>query len=262
MDYFRKFFLTSLIGLSFLVSIGCTGVNIPTPSSMTGGLEAGASAEKVLTFFDSIPYREDGAINKDGDFTLFADQQARFDTPGLNCSGFTVAASRYFFKRDYVLNDVMIDRLADSGPDAELGEDWDFGYDVILNLTEGMDRKIMLPFGKTVDISSSNAMSLRGFDLHDLKAWADVISKMKKGKVYLFSMSKPVSFKNYKVLHYHVGVIVPDGKGHVWLCHATHKSGVNKVDISSTQNLKRVVDANPDSKLGKRMILIVEAPLK
>ncbi|SMF04640.1 hypothetical protein [Desulfovibrio gilichinskyi] len=262
MNNLKKSFLKAFVGLSFLVSMGCAVVNIPTPHGMTDGPDSGASAEKVLSFFDSIPYREDGAINKAGDFTLFADQQARFDTSGLNCSGFTVAASRYFFKRDYVLNDVMIDRLADSGPDAENGEDWDFGYDVILNLTEGMDRKVMLPFGKNADISSSNGMTLRGFDLHDLKAWTDVISKMKKGSVYLFSMSKPVSFKNYKLLHYHVGVIVPDGEGHVWLCHATHKAGVNKVDITSLENLKRVVDANPDSKLGKRMILIVEAPLK
>lgn len=262
MNCFRKIFLTAFIGLVFLISMGCAVVNIPTPSGMTDGPEAGAPADKVLSFFESIPYREDGAINRTGDFTLFADQQACFKSSGLNCSGFTVAASRYFFKRNYVLNDVMIDRLADSGPDAENGQDWDFGYDVILNLTEGMPRKVMLPLGKTADIQSSNGMTLRGFDLHDLKAWADVISKMKNGNVYLFSMSKPVSFKNYKMLHYHVGVIVPDGEGHVWLCHATHKAGVNKVDITSTENLKRVVDANPDSNLGKRMILIVEAPLK
>ncbi|MBI9111872.1 hypothetical protein [Maridesulfovibrio ferrireducens] len=262
MDYLRKVFLTALFGVSVLVFLGCAVINIPTPAGMSDGPVAGAPADKVLSFFVGVPYRADGAINRSGEFTLFADQNARFDSPGLNCSGFTVASSRYFFERDYVLNDVKIDRLADSGPDAEIGEDWDFGYDVILNLTEGMNRKVMLPFGKSADIASSDGMSLRGFELHDFKAWADVISKMTPGNVYLFSMSKPVSFKNYKLLHYHVGVIVPDKDGHVWLCHATSKGGVNKVDITSIEGLKPVVNANPDSSLGKRMILIVEAPLK
>jgi hypothetical protein len=229
---------------------------------MRGGPDAGDPVCEVLSFFEGVPYRGDGAINRSGEFTLFADQKARFDSPGLNCSGFTVAASRYFFECDYALNDVMIDRLADSGADAERGQDWDFGYDVILNVTEGMNRKVMLPFGEKAEILGRDGVSLRGFELHDFKAWKSVISEMTEGNAYLFSMSKPVAFKNYTLLHYHVGVIVPDSDGHIWLTHATTKGGVNKVDITSEVQLKRVVDANPDTSLGKRMILIVEAPLK
>ncbi|WP_031480246.1 hypothetical protein [Maridesulfovibrio frigidus] len=258
----RKIVLTLLLGLSVTFFMGCAVISIPTPNGMHDSPKAGAPAGEVLSFFEGVPYRADGAINRSGEFTLFADQNTRFKSPGLNCSGFTVAASRYFFERDYALNDVKIDRLADSGPDAERGEDWDFGFDVILNLTEGMKRKVMLPFGQKTKIVEGDGASLRGFELHDIKAWEDVISQMTVGNVYLFTMSKHVKFKKYTILHHHVGVIVPEKDGSVWLCHATTKGGVNKVDITSSKNLKRIVDANPENSLGKRMILIVEAPLQ
>lgn len=216
----------------------------------------------VLNYFEGIPYRVDAAINHNGEFTLFAHLDTILEKPGLNCSGFTVAASRYFFGRNYYLSDATFDRLGDSGPDSPYGQDWDFGYDLILNLTEGLQRRAVLPFGETAVIEENNGMSLRGFALSDRAAWADVIKQMKTGHVYLFSMNKPIKFKNYQLLHYHVGVIVPDGKGHVWLCHATRKKGVNKVDLVDSVNLESIINANPDTDLGPRKILIIEAPLK
>ena len=217
---------------------------------------------EVLAFFEGVPYREDGVTDRFGNFTLFAEPEVCFDSAGLNCSGFITAASRYFFDRNYALKDVPVDRLGDSGPDAENGEDWDFGYDLLLNLTEGMERKVLQPYGEKVDIDTSNGRSLRGFSLQDRSAWSDVISKMVSGNVYLFSMSKPVRFKKYSIIHYHVGVIVPDANGAVWLCHATRKSGVTKVDISSLERLDPILRANPDNAGGERMIFIVEVPLK
>lgn len=248
--------------LLLIVTAGCARTKIPTPRGLGEAPPTCGSPESVLNYFDGIPYRGDGAINRHGDFTLFAVPDILFGTPGLNCSGFTVAASRYLFRRNLILSDMTIDRLGDSGKDSPYGQDWDFGYDLILNVTEGMSPKVMLPFGKSAQIQGGNGMTLRGFRLHDREAWKSVLSNMRAGMVYLFSMSKPVKFKNYKMLHYHVGLIVPDEKGHVWLCHATTKGGVNKVDITDFEKLDRIINANPDSSLGPRKILILEVPLK
>jgi len=257
----RRVYITFLILLAAMVS-GCAKNSIPDPEGIGTAPRYCPGPVDVLSYFEGIPYRGDAAINHNGKFTLFAQPETMLEKPGLNCSGFTVAASRYFFSRNYYLSDTIIDRLADSGPDSPYGQDWDFGYDLILNITEGFQRRAVLPFGETAVIEENDGMSLRGFGLSDRTAWADVITQMTPGHVYLFSMNKPVKFKNYKLLHYHVGVVVPDGKGHVWLCHATRKSGVNKVDILNPANLEAVIKANPDTDLGPRKILIIEAPLK
>ncbi len=244
-----------------LMLVGCAKTNIPDPRGLGPAPRYCADPVDVLSYLEGIPYQGDAAVNRDGEFTFFAQPEIFLKKPGLNCSGFTVAASRYYFNRNYNLADVTLDRLADSGPDSPYGQDWDFGYDLVLNVTEGLKRRAVLPFGETAVIEDNNGMTLRGFELSDRTAWADVLSQMTPGHVYLFSMSKPIKFKNYKVLHYHVGVIVPDESGHIWLCHATRKSGVNKVDISNQANLEPIIKANPDSDLGVRKILIIEAPL-
>lgn len=255
--------MRNLVFIVFMVLIstaGCAGSIVPVPQGLPESLSPGDNPVDILSCFEGVPYRGDGAVNRYGEYTLFATPEIRFDEPGLNCSGFTVAASRYLFDRNLYLNDMTIDRLGDSGKDSPYGQDWDFGYDLVLNVTEGMERSVLLPFGKKAQIDGSNGNSLRGFQLHDRAAWKDIMSRMEAGKVYLFSMSKPVSFKKYRLLHYHVGLIVPDGKGHIWLCHATTKGGVNKSDITDKAKLERIIEANPDTHLGPRKILIIEVP--
>lgn len=247
--------------LLFALISGCAKTNIPDPRGLGGPPRKCSDPAQLLGYFEGIPYRGDAAVNRFGDFTFFAEPGVYLKEPGLNCSGFTVAASRYFFFRNFNLADATLDRLADSGPDSAYGEDWDFGYDLILNLTEGLPRRAVLPYGETSVIGDNDGMVLRGFELSDRSAWADVIKQMTPGHVYLFSMSKPIKFKNYKIIHYHVGLIVPDNEGHVWLCHATRNSGVNKVDITNMANIDAIAKANPDSKLGPRKILVIEAPL-
>lgn len=222
-------------------------------------LGADSAPLEVLRNFSGIAYRPDGAIDHLGNYTLFAHQQKSLQTPGLNCSGFVVAACRYFFKRNYHLDDVIHDRLVDSGPEAERGADWDFGYDLILNVTEGLSRRVVLPYQLHVDIATSNGAALRGFELHDFNAWCDIMAQMTVPHIYLFSMSKLIADNGAKLVHYHVGCIVPDASGHLWLAHATQKSGVTLVDIANSEGLKSVVEANPDGGSGQRKILLIEA---
>jgi len=255
-------FLALLIGICVLIGGGCAAGGKPSPAGLTIRPDSKTANLDILANFEGVPYRPDGAINRSGEYTFFSDQQARPASPGLNCSGFLVASSRYLFGRNYQLNQVRADRLADSGPYSALGQDWDFGYDLILNLTEGMPRKVMLPFGGSADIENSNGADLRGFELHDLQAWADVMARMTPGHAYLFSMSKPVRFRNYQLLHHHVGVIIPDHAGHLWLSQATVGAGVSTVDIAATDRLQSILAANPDVSLGKRKILIIEVPLQ
>lgn len=247
-----------VLSVLFLAMLAGCAQKIPGPEGMVSVPSCGSTPLEIFRDFSGIPYRNDGAVNQDGQYTLFADRSMRFAEPGLNCSGFTVAASRFILGRNFSLDQVTLDRNGDSGPDAELGEDWDFGFDLIMNLSDGRERKVMLPFGKEADMSSPDGMSLRGFTLHDRAAWDDVLSKMKKDRLYLFSLSKPVNFKNYKMIHHHVGLMAKDGAGKVYLCHATRKGGVNMVEMTADDGIWSFLSVRPEDKLGDRMILIVE----
>lgn len=208
-----------------------------------------------------IPYRADGALDSEGHFTTFAEPTRFFETPGLNCSGLVVSASRFLFDRNWTLEEVTRDRQGNSGPHASMGKDWDFGWDLIMNLTEGRSRKIIMPDGKSYSVENSDGMTLVGFDLNDLHAWRKVMAQMKPGRVYLGSISKPTRKKGYKLLHYHVVLILPDGKGGVWLYHATHRSNVHRMNINSPQGMNRLMSQFRGDRDDSKKILIVEAVL-
>lgn len=264
-------FSVAYLKVPMLVAVFCVfvlvlpgyGDKIPIPPALPplSELVSDSTPQHILRCFSGTAYRPDGAIDHLGNFTLFADPQARLTTPGLNCSGFVVASCRYLFKRNYHLDAVIHDRLADSAADAALGEDWDFGYDLILNLTEGLPRRVVLPYGQRADIATSNGADLRGFQLHDLRAWRDVMAQMTASHIYLFSMSKPLGTNNSHLVHDHVGLVIPDDHGHLWFAHATRMRGVTVVDIATVAGLKSVVETNPDSAMGKRMILVLEVGL-
>lgn len=208
-----------------------------------------------------IPYREDGALDSNGHFTTFADPARFFETPGLNCSGLVVSACRFLFDKNWTLDEVTRDRQGNSGPGSPLGKDWDFGWDLIMNLTEGRSRKIIMPDGKAYSVENSDGTTLAGFDLNDLPAWQRVMAQMKPGRVYLGSISKPTKKKGYRLLHYHVALILPDGKGGVWLYHATHRSNVHRMNINSPQGMNRLMSQFRGDRDDSKKILVVEAAL-
>ena len=205
-----------------------------------------------------IPYRDDGALDGSGRFTTFADPGAFFDTPGLNCSGLVVSICRYVFNKNWSLQEVSRDRQANSGTNAQLGKDWDFGWDLVFNLSEGRPRTVIAPDRGNYSLENADGTTLRGFDLHDESAWAAVLAQMKPGRVYLATISKPSNRRGYKILHYHVVILLPDTKGGIWLYHATHRSHVHRININSPQGLQRFMSQFKDSRGETKKILILE----
>jgi len=208
-----------------------------------------------------IPYRDDGTLDSGGRFTTFGNPERILDTPGLNCSGLVLSVARFLFNKNFSLAEATRDRLGNSGDNSALGKDWDFGWDLILNLTEGGQPRLLSPDSKNHPIESVDGINTRGFDLHDTAAWRGILSQMQPGKVYLGSISRPTNKRGYKVLHYHVVLMLPDGKGGVWLYHSTQRSNVHRMNIATTQGMNRFQSQFRGSREDAKNILVVEATL-
>lgn len=208
-----------------------------------------------------IPYREDGALDDRGYFTTFSNPEVLFDTPGLNCSGLVVSVGRFLFNKNWKLAEITRDRQGNSGSDSAMGKDWDFGWDLIMNMSEGRRRTVVMPDQGRYSLEKADGSALRGFDLHDPDAWRRVMAKMRPGHVYLGSISKPANGGGYKLLHYHVVLVLPDGQGHIYLYHATHRSNVHKIDIAAPRGLGRLMSQFGNVRNQPKKILVVEAEL-
>ncbi|MGO8822389.1 MAG: hypothetical protein ACLQO6_14370 [Desulfomonilaceae bacterium] len=208
-----------------------------------------------------IPYRDDGTLDDQGRFTTFAHPERFFDTPGLNCSGLVLSISRFLFDRNWTLAEATRDRQNNSGPGSPLGKDWDFGFDLIQNLTDGVEHRVIMPDGKPVNLDVADGMTLRGFRLDDQNAWDRVIKQMKPGYAYLGDISKPTRQSGYKLIHYHVVIAIPDAKGDIWLYHATRRSNVHKININTPQGLAKFMGQFRSARGDVKDILIIEAKL-
>ncbi len=206
-----------------------------------------------------MPYRDDGTLDDKGRFTTFERPDKFFNTPGLNCSGLVLSVSRFIFDKNWTLEDASRDRLGYSGPDSDLGKDWDFGWNLIMNITQGTRRRVLMPDGKDHPIEQGNGLSLRGFDIHDESAWKRVLPMMRPGRVYLATISKSSRRQGYKVLHYHVALMLPDNNGSIWLYHATHLSKVHSMDIATREGLRRFLWEMRRTNNEPKYILIVES---
>jgi hypothetical protein len=208
-----------------------------------------------------IPYRDDGAIDDRGAFTTFNRPDVLFDTPGLNCSGLVLSVSRFVLNRNISLAEASKDRRGDSGAGAPLGKDWDFGVDLLLNITEALPRRIISPDGQPVDLNTADFSQVRGFDLHNSGAWRAVLAQMKTGCAYFGSISKTTKKSGYDVLHYHVVLMVPDDKGAVWLYHATRRSGCHKINMKTPDGMRKFMAQFRDAPGDGKKMLVIEAAL-
>ena len=232
----------------------------PIPAGLR--LEGLAAPDAIAEAFLGLPYRVDGAINTAGEYTLFADQTRRFSTPGINCSGLVLALSRFLLGRNITLEEAILDRLGDSGPSSPHGEDWDFGWDLIMNISEGFPRRFLLPGGETKDPAGTDGFSPRGYDIHAEQTHRELPARFVQGHLYLISLNVEGRRKGYGLQHYHVGIVHVASGGQAWLYQTSGKSGkVNRRDLKSVQGWDSFTRSFANTGKHRKMVLVLEVDL-
>jgi hypothetical protein len=180
-----------------------------------------------------VPYVEDAAEDAQGRCVTFARPDAPLKTQGLNCSGFVVAAARRLLGFRGDLAAASKDRLGDSGPSASLGQDWDFGWDLVLNLSEGRDRAWLTPEGPRPVMG--DARSNRGMSVHDEAAWVALAPRLRPDRVTLVVFNR---VQGGRLRHHHVGLILRQGE-HLWFYQTLPKGRGHRLDLSIPEGLAR-----------------------
>jgi hypothetical protein len=183
-----------------------------------------------------ITYVNDEVRDEAGRWTVFEHPETTAPSPGLNCSGFVVTSARVLFGRSPTLSEVTHDRLGDSGEGAAFGKDWDFGFDLVLNLSEGLTRTALLP-EKDQAVDGLDGTTLRGFPIDDVGAWAKVFPRIKVGHVYLASLSRHFG---KGLQHHHVALVLRDSADRVWFYQTLPKGHSHRVEISSPKGFERL----------------------
>lgn len=213
-----------------------------------------------LDCFLGLPFREDGAVNEAGQWVTFNDPDLVSEEPGFNCSGFTVAAARALLGYDFNLTEVSRDRRGDSGPGADLGQDWDFGLDLILNLSENYPRRF-LPQPENPEQTPLIPLTPRrslgwGVSLHS-REFEDLLGQLQPGKFCFFTLSRPDGRFPAGVSYYHVGVIMREPPD-IWLYHTTVGAKTNRVNLAAAEGLARFRRHFKPIVNGERRIFMVE----
>lgn len=206
------------------------------------GLFSTASASSVDDLLGT-PYRPDGVINDRGDYATFNQPAQVLRNPGLNCSGLVVQIARQHATSSAIrLDQAGRDRHADSGQGSALGQDWDFGWDLIINLSQNTPQLPLqiLPTGPESIPTTANGLTHRGFDFTDIAAWQQTLSHLVEGQLYLVSFSRQAQIAGYRVLHHHVAAIRPE-KNHIWLYHATAEAGSHRLDLAKPEQLEQLI---------------------
>lgn len=248
------------LACAFLLTISAAQANTST-KRLEACLEAAQAPLAVMECFRGIPYRADGALDHHGRWTSWADQDKEYASAGLNCSGLTTAISRTIWNQSLSLNAAKQDRLNDSGPDAPMGQDWDFGLDLILNLTEGLPRRLIPDPYQDYSIDSRlwNALSLRGIDI-DSDMFAETLAQLQPDRIYYFAISKCDPRFAGGISFYHVGLILKDGPN-IWMYHATARGGVYRVNLAGANGIAWFRHYYGASPRGPRYIQLVEVTL-
>lgn len=243
----------------FLPPFACADA-VPVPEQLPA-LALAKSREAQLEALLGVPYRPDGAVDEEGRFTLFANRAKRFDTPGFNCSGLLLEACRFLFKRNISLDEASRDRLGDSGPGSARGQDWDFGWDIIVNVSEGLERRFILPGGAEMDPAQASGVEPLGWSLTDPSLWRELPLRLKKGHVYLVSMTMQARLEGYGLQHYHVGLVYVDGANKAWFYQTTGRGKVsNRRDLKSAQGQASFMQAFASGSPKKMLVLEVTLP--
>ncbi|GMO56653.1 MAG: hypothetical protein Ta2D_01740 [Rickettsiales bacterium] len=229
--------------------------------------------ESILNSFIGIPYRNDGATGAFGQYTLFSNQKQVFKNAGFNCSGFVLEAFRSITNEELSLDEVKVDNFNDSGKKAKMGEDWDFGYDLILNITDKFKLKLLLP-DATIELDelmsateiykytkTAKPYQSIGFYIQDDKTLEFLKNNIKEQTLYLVDMNANNRVKNYKLSHYHVGIIYRPTAEKIYYYDATRANNVNKRNLYDKKEWQLFKKNFSDSKGNKKKFLLFEVDI-
>ena len=212
--------------------------------------------QNILPLFLGIPYRPDGVINDAGQYATFNEPGTPLASPGLNCSGMVLAVSRILLDKNIRVADAKRDREGDSGPGSPDGHDWDFGFDLIMNISEGFPRAFLLPRGATAP-QKATGKTVPTFDPHDPNFTRDLFPQLTEGLLYLVSFSRHATQNAPPRLHYHTGVIVRD-KNAVWVYSTTRNSGyVIRHNLATQDGLARFRESFKNSAGSYKRLTII-----
>ncbi len=233
----------------------------PPPAASAELSPAEWSWTEALDELLGIAYREDGAQDTAGRWVTFNEPERVFKSPGLNCSGFTVAAARRLLGRNFTLAEASRDRLGDSGPAAAWGQDWDFGLDLILNLSEGRPRRFLPepyePHKPAFEPLSPRRSLGLGLSLHSPEL-EGLLAELRPERLAFFVISRPDGRFPAGLSYYHVGLVGPEGDK-IWLYHATGKLGTHRINLADPAALARLRRQFPALSQGReRRIFLIE----
>jgi hypothetical protein len=179
---------------------------------------------------------EDVGLDERGRWARFSRPDQVLERPGLNCSGFLVAAARHLLAFRGSLAEAGRDRLGDSGPGSQAGQDWDFGWDLVLNLSEGHARAWFLPEGEAPAPGGSGRARM-GFSLHDQAAWVRLGPRWRSDRVYLASLQRG---RGARLRHHHVALLLRDAAGELWFYQTLPGGRVHRLDLGSRAGRDRL----------------------
>jgi len=209
-------------GLALAVAASLQGVEPP--------------ATQALHPLLGIPYCEDAVEDATGRWTTFARPGTFLPRPGLNCSGFLVAAARRTLGYGGSPAAAARDRLGDSGQGAPGGQDWDFGWDLVLNVSEGKQRHWLFPDGDRA-VGPEDGRTLRGFRVQDEAAWAALRTRWRPGRVYLATFHRGAGIRTH---HHHVGLVLAGPEGGLWFYHTLPRGRVHRLNLARPEGYRRL----------------------
>ena len=197
--------LTACLCATLLFPLPVLGASfaVPAPLKFRNAQE---TPKDVMDQFLVIQYRQDGMVDDAGHWSQFAMPEKTFATPGLNCSGLLLEGARLLLERNISFKEAIKDRLGDSGKSAPLGEDWDFGWDLVMNISEEYKRTLILPNGDETNFGTLSGMDRLGWRtagaaLDDL--WRVFQQRTTPEKLYLLTFSRlPTVDEALKVLEF------------------------------------------------------------
>lgn len=195
---------------------------LPPPAQVQEAPDLGARIQPLL----GIPYVDDGAQEADGQWRTFGDPTPR-TSQGFNCSGFLVAAARRLLRFRGSLAEASRDRLGDNAKGTL--QDWDFGWDLLLNLSEGHARQWLTPEGFR-PVQDGGAARERGFAIPDEAAWAPLLGRLRGDRVYFAAFVRPLK---HGVQHHHVGLLLREPGGTIHFYQTLPHGRVHRLNLAT-----------------------------